>query len=437
MRMSSVFAARIVALGLAAVGCGLAQGPAAGSSFGVYASANGGSQGCGASWTYDTNTGGSGSVSNTPGNNSISNCSGSARGPKQTGLVTATSHSSQQADMCGGTVSSSDNAGADLTMGTVRNYATTSGCDPYNPVTETDLWDFLTFSVPGATDSTVTPIKLTLNLAGTYNDPTGYSSAHANLQVGPTPVCQCTHGNDVTWGVNASDVAPGAGNFGYFIENSSFVTWGMPTYSITGIAIQGTANLVGANPTLSFALQLLTEANFPVNLPSPSTSTLNFPGTGGVLYLTLPPGVTYTSTSGKFLSGTQPAVLSFSSFTAKLSATTGSAGSFHLNSTFTLGASAPTFDPASQPVVLQVGPYTVAIPSKYFHLLKSGANAGDWRYQGTINGVALTILIAPQGGSTYKLTASGSPVDFTSLTNPAPVSIAVGGNGGNTLQVTF
>jgi YVTN family beta-propeller protein len=121
-----------------------------------------------------------------------------------------------------------------------------------------------------------------------------------------------------------------------------------------------------------------------------------------------------------------PAIL-FSAFSAKLQI---SSTGFGLNGSFTLGAGG-TINPASQPLALRVGTYTVTLPAGS---LKPGPK-GTFTFQGTVGGVALQIRLAPIGAGAYSIQVQGSGVNLTGLTKPVTVTLTIGGNTG-TISVT-
>ena len=158
-------------------------------------------------------------------------------------------------------------------------------------------------------------------------------------------------------------------------------------------------------------------------------------------YCTLPDGVTPVATDQRGVARPQVTSCdigayevkpsSFLSFNVKL----GRQGQgFAMNAAFSLGVDAAQIDPLTQAVRLQIGPYTVTIPAGSFHQAQ-GSNSGNWAYAGTISGTKLNVQISTQGGGSYNLNASGSPVDFSGLSNPIIVAIGIGLDSGST-QVT-
>jgi hypothetical protein len=120
----------------------------------------------------------------------------------------------------------------------------------------------------------------------------------------------------------------------------------------------------------------------------------------------------------------------FASFTGKLDVTV-STGSFGLTSNFTLGAGTGGINPVTQPVTLQIGPYSVTIPAGSFEKNKKGA----FVYSGIIGGVALELRINPVGGNSFTLQAEGSGANLGGISNPVTVMLTIGNDAGST-QIT-
>ncbi len=118
----------------------------------------------------------------------------------------------------------------------------------------------------------------------------------------------------------------------------------------------------------------------------------------------------------------------FSAFTANLGLVSGSLGHFDLNATIILGSTKDTFDSATDAVTLQVASYSVTLPAG--SLVSAGP--GAWSFSGIFNGVILSIRIESLGDARYEVTAQGAPINFTGVTSPALVSIALGVNMGTT-----
>ena len=126
------------------------------------------------------------------------------------------------------------------------------------------------------------------------------------------------------------------------------------------------------------------------------------------------------------LFATNPTSIVFASFAAKLDVRL-TARSFDLNSTFTLGAGSSGINPIAEPVTLKVGPFTTVIPAAAFQ-----QNPEGFLFEGSINGVALEVMIAPQGGNTFTFKVQGAGVSNLPSTNPVTVGLTIGNNGGST-----
>jgi hypothetical protein len=120
-------------------------------------------------------------------------------------------------------------------------------------------------------------------------------------------------------------------------------------------------------------------------------------------------------------------VSSFSSLTAKLDF---KGRGFALNAAFTLSADSWPINPFTQPVQLQIGPYAVTIPAGSFH---QATGSGNWTYTGTISGVKLNAQVSGLGGANYQFNVTGSPVNFTGVSNPVTVAIGIGLDAGSTM----
>ena len=109
---------------------------------------------------------------------------------------------------------------------------------------------------------------------------------------------------------------------------------------------------------------------------------------------------------------------------------TGAAQTVQLQSepSFTLGAGTGGINPVTQPVTLQIGPYSVTIPAGSFRRQKKGA----YVLEGVINGVSLQLRINPAGGNNYALQAEGSGANLSGIVNPVTVTLTIGGDAGST-----
>jgi hypothetical protein len=121
----------------------------------------------------------------------------------------------------------------------------------------------------------------------------------------------------------------------------------------------------------------------------------------------------------------------FSTFNAQLAIDTGRHPGFALNATFTLGTGSEGLQPANDAMTLQIANYTLTLPAGSFDQLWNALNA-PYAYQGTVNGANLLLTISPLGNNQFQFAGTGSPVTFTGVQNPVPVSLTFGSNSGKT-----
>jgi YVTN family beta-propeller protein len=103
-----------------------------------------------------------------------------------------------------------------------------------------------------------------------------------------------------------------------------------------------------------------------------------------------------------------------------------SAGSFEVNSPFTLGAGSPGIHPLTDAVTLQLGAFTITIPGGSF----VQGPAGKFMFEGVINGVSLEAIITPKDGGGFAFRAEGAGASGLPTTNPVTVSLTIGINTG-------
>jgi len=82
---------------------------------------------------------------------------------------------------------------------------------------------------------------------------------------------------------------------------------------------------------------------------------------------------------------------------------------FEIQGGFTLGAGTNGINPLTEAVVLQLGTFSVTIPSGSF----KRARGGSYQFEGTVDGVALEIHIAPAGTNRY--TSQQRPAELISM----------------------
>ena len=102
--------------------------------------------------------------------------------------------------------------------------------------------------------------------------------------------------------------------------------------------------------------------------------------------------------------------------------------SFQLGRSFTLGANTNGITPPTENLTLQIGTFSVTIPSGSFKQKKTG----DFVFNGTINSVGLSVKIVPLGNNMFTFDAKGSGVDLGSPAVPITVILTIGIDSGTT-----
>ena len=101
---------------------------------------------------------------------------------------------------------------------------------------------------------------------------------------------------------------------------------------------------------------------------------------------------------------------------------------FEIQGGFMLGAGTNGINPLTEAVVLQLGTFSVTIPSGSF----KSARGGSYKFEGTIGGVALEIYIAPAGTNRYTFAAEASGANLIGTVNPVSVALTIGDDAGTT-----
>jgi len=111
-------------------------------------------------------------------------------------------------------------------------------------------------------------------------------------------------------------------------------------------------------------------------------------------------------------------------------------GGFDLDVTATVDSPLDVIDPVTQPVTIAVGPHSFTIPAGSFHPGPDGQTRGSWFFFGAVDRALLGVQIDALGDGSVRVQAGGWPVDFSGLTSPATIKIAIGVNRG-TAEVRF
>jgi len=96
-----------------------------------------------------------------------------------------------------------------------------------------------------------------------------------------------------------------------------------------------------------------------------------------------------------------------------------------LESSFTLGMTAPAINPLTQAVSFQVGPFSATIPAGQFKQF-----GPLFSFTGVISGVNVQALIAPTGTMRYAFAAAAEHPNLTGTKNPVPVTLTIGNDTG-------
>jgi hypothetical protein len=159
----------------------------------------------------------------------------------------------------------------------------------------------------------------------------------------------------------------------------------------------------------------------------PATGTLSSTGVTGTVdaggTTATFPGVTAFSVFAGYVPAA-PATVPFASFTARLET---KQRKFELKARFTLGTDSDGISPPTEPVTVDIGAASLTIPAGDFRTDKKGR----FRFEGTIGGTKLDVVIRPLGEDRYQLTAEGRRPD-SRIVGPVTVQLAIGNDEGTT-----
>lgn len=105
---------------------------------------------------------------------------------------------------------------------------------------------------------------------------------------------------------------------------------------------------------------------------------------------------------------------------------------FHVDGDFTLDDLTDGINPLSQDVFFQIGPYSVTVPAGSFRT----DGYQSWRFDGTINGVQLSMRIRHDWNNQYDLTVDGKSLDMGDIQRGSTVAVklTVGNDGDETVD---
>jgi hypothetical protein len=189
------------------------------------------------------------------------------------------------------------------TMGVLANGSVTGAAVSTGNAMAT-MSDRLTFQVPGATASTVTNIGISYQLNGSFAL-LGNSMARSGVTT------YMSLGNGIMWWHYFTDDDPPAN----VVQNGGWNSFQYVSQTGNSFIFNGVISLSGANPTANLVAQLALQCQ---------SANCDYSHAGAVT-LSLPPGVTFTSASGTFL--TQNSVTCTNTLSAGGQAFAGSGGS--------------------------------------------------------------------------------------------------------------
>jgi hypothetical protein len=128
-------------------------------------------------------------------------------------------------------------------------------------------------------------------------------------------------------------------------------------------------------------------------------------------------------------------LVSFATFTPKVEITLGPLANddeFEVKATLTLGTSSDGITPLTEAVTIQVGSFSATIPAGSFKFKPARPNKpAFFKFEGTINGVALEAKITPLEANAFEFKAEGNGVNLTGTVNPVTVGLLFGDDQGS------
>jgi len=141
---------------------------------------------------------------------------------------------------------------------------------------------------------------------------------------------------------------------------------------------------------------------------------------GDILHNFVPPDAIVTTIQQLRTSFITP----FAIFTPKVDVSS-AAGTFELLAPFTLGTGSNGINPSLEDVSVSLGPFAITIPASSFIL----GPHGYYQFSGAMNGISVEALLKP-ASTGYTLHIDGSSMNLATLSNPLPVTVQIGDDGG-------
>jgi hypothetical protein len=301
---------------------GLAGTADAGSLFGVSVSASAvANDGCAVSGNYSTGAGGSApTITNFGAGPSIEgfiNCGTSFSGPTAPGLTSASlsagASDTKPADNPPLTHAGSASSAADLATASLHGYSFSGGNPSFQGTgqgtTDAQLWDELTFTIPGASASTVTNIPFLFSVDGSGNDLTQQEwTAFLRFSTHQCFFSACGVGaGALNWGWNPNNgpkvFSANSGGISFLSDpEQDSLTWLTPSVNSNfDLQIGAILSVMGPSPVIDISADFNTLAN---------GGTVDFSNTAGISFQ-LPTGTTLNSASGVFGTATAPEPAAF------------------------------------------------------------------------------------------------------------------------------
>ena len=222
--------------------------------------------------------------------------------------------------------------------------------------------------------------------------------------------------------VDNSNEGIGFGSLGGLPGSTQFP--GLPTYPYAQFATDPRLSTYDLRTNFSSGFEFVLSCT---GFPSGPCTPLALPTTAGDLVITQS-GPLCCST---FTAQLQP-LTSFAAFSATANVHPGTSGSFSLAGRFTLGTGSNGINPLTETVTLQLGAYSVTLPSGSFRRGRDGVQG----FRGVINGTALSVQLSYFGASRYGIRAQGSGANLTGTSIPATVNLTIGDDTGSTTAVS-
>ena len=274
---------------------------------------------CAANGTYTTSAGVSGptiaNFGNGPSNEGYRNCRTAFSSPSALGLTSASVQANAFDTTLNDSFGHSASAAAASGLATASLHgSSTSAANQFfqgtgSASTDSELWDELTFSIPGATSTTVTgiPVFFSVDGSNTYATEEVWGASLEFSSGGcffcPGNANQVTWEDDVNGFIFSGNIGLASGTFTPVSDPfPDSITWLTPLVNTSNDLVEeGILSLTGPTAVVDLSANLDTRSN---------AGAVNYTNTAGIS-LRLPAGVTYISASNTFAGATAPEPAAF------------------------------------------------------------------------------------------------------------------------------